>query len=180
MNLKNHWKAITVLLVVIVVVTSTLIILSQPVTVKNPGPGGDWSTYGNKTFVYYGLMFVFNSSNSTLLSGTVKSNSSGYQVLLLTPGQMFGWTNESNRSLWNSTFVREAFNRSSPGATITIAVNITPTSFLNSVGGSGNLQLSWRLNPDTTYVLLFISGNSANHVLSVNTDLSLYYTYSRI
>lgn len=180
MNLRSHWKTITALVVAIVVVTSTLIILSQPVTVKNTGPGGDWAVKGNETFVDYGLMFVFPSLNSTLLSGTVKSNSSSYQVFLLTPGQMFEWLNESDRSLWNNTVVRDEFNGTIPGATITIATNITPTSFLNSIKGSGNLQLSWRLSPSTTYVLLFISGNSVSRVLYFNTDLSIYQTYSQI
>ena len=180
MKLKNHWKAISILVVVIVIVSSTLVVLSQPVTVKGPGPGGDWTVKGNETFVYADLMFVFPSLNFTHISGTVKSNSSSYLIFLMTPGQIFEWLNESNRSRWNNNAVRGSFNGTSPGGVITTATNITPPSFLNSTGGSGNLQLSWGLSPDTTYVLLFISGPGTNKVLSAHTYLNLSYTYSRI
>ncbi|MCW6159304.1 MAG: hypothetical protein LVQ63_07510 [Thermoplasmatales archaeon] len=180
MKLKNHGKAISILVVVIVIVSSTLVVLSQPVTVKSPGPGGDWTVRRNETFVYVDLMFVFPSLNSTHISGTVKSNSSSYLIFLMTPGQIFDWLNESNRSMWNNNAVRGSLNGTSPGGTITTATNITPPSFLNSRGGSGNLQLSWGLSSDTSYVLLFIGSPGTNQVLSINTYLNLSYTYSRI
>ncbi|MGC8562180.1 MAG: hypothetical protein ACP5UZ_04435 [Thermoplasmata archaeon] len=171
---KNHWKAISILVVIIVIVSSTLVLLSQPVTVKSTGPGGNWTVKGNETFVYYGLMFTFPALKSTHISGVVKSNSSSYLIFLMTPGQMFDWLNESNRPF------RGGFNETSPRGTISIATNMTPTSFLNSTGGSENLQLSWGLIPDTNYVLLFISGSRTNQVLSINPYLNLSYTYSRI
>ena len=180
MKLKNHWKAISILVAVIVIASSTLVVLSQPVTVKGPVPGGDWIVRGNETFVYEDLIFVFPSLNSTHISGTVKSNSSSYLIFLMTPGQMFEWLNESNRSMWNNNAVRGSFNGTSPGETISTATNITPPFFLNSTGGSGNLQLSWGLSQDTSYVLLFISGPGTNQVLSINTYLNLSYTYNRI
>ena len=180
MKFKNHWKAISILVVIIVIVSSTLAVLSQPVTVKSPGPGGDWIIKGNETFVYEDLIFVFPSLNSTHISGTVKSNSSSYLIFLMTPGQMFEWLNESNRSMWNNNAVLGSFNGTSPGETISTATNITPPFFLNSTGGSGNLQLSWGLSQDTSYVLLFISGPGTNQVLSINTYLNLSYTYNRI
>ncbi len=178
---RNHLKVISIAAVVIVIASSTLVVLSQPVTVNDPFPGeGKWSVTENKTFDYYGIMFAFRSLNYTHISGIVKSNSTSYLTFLMTPGQMFGWLNESNRSIWGNEAIQGVFNGTVPVGILTIATNLTPTSYLNNEKGSGNLLLSWNLNPGKSYILLFVSARETSEVLSIDTDLGLSYTHSII
>lgn len=178
---KNHLKVISILAVVIVIASSTLVVLSQPVTVNKPFPEeGKLSVTENKTFGYYGMMFAFRSLNYTHISGIVKSNSTSYLAVLMTPEQMFGWLNESNRSIWGNKAIQGVFNGTVPVGILTITTNLTPVSYINNQKGSGNLPLSWNLIPGKSYILLFVTARETNEVLSIDTDLGLSYTYSII
>lgn len=178
---KSHLKTISILVVIIFILALTSVVLFQPVTVKSPDlEEGIWTVDENETYAYYGLMFIFHSLNYTHISGMIKSNSTGYQIFLMTPGQMFEWLNESNRSVWKNKDIRGMLNETDPIGTATVTTNLTPNIFLNSEGGSGNLELSWNLITEKNYVLLFISQRGTDQVLSINSYLKLSYTHSII
>ncbi|MDA8055540.1 MAG: hypothetical protein M0Z77_07850 [Thermoplasmatales archaeon] len=160
MNFKVHWKAIPILVVVVVLISSTLTILAQPVETK----GVVYGTLGftkvtvgpaaNSSVNFLAMINILNSSTSNLISGSVTSNATHFSIYVLTLSQYLFWTEES----FNSS--NKATNHSatiSKGSSISTGTEVVPWIYLYGATGNGTIHISWKMSPESIYVIVLIS-----------------------
>lgn len=133
MNMKRHWKLMSVIVAIVIAASSTLVVLAQPVTVKYQGPEAyDVPVSYNGSYINEVFIYTFNSSNATFMSGLVNGSMPGNKgpfsvdplnVYVLNMEQLYNWTEESN----NASLRDLAYTIALHGGKYTMLTNVTPS-----------------------------------------------------
>ena len=171
---ERRSKLYAVVAIFLIIVTSAILIdLAMPVkdNLGSVGYNGSVGPFNGSQFSLVALVYGINTSQANLLSGEVTSNVSSFSVLLFTRVQLSSWGDESNGKLppnGANNFVT------------TFDTDFAPQNWTQRVNGTGELNKSWKLMPNTVYDIAYLTSTSNITVFPFESGLSLYRVYSQL